>query len=218
MGNEFTFILEEYLKKLIQPVPLASISALALLAVIFFIISRKTTFDTKMLAYGSIAIAASFILSYIKIIQFPNGGSITIASMLPLFIFAYIAGARWGIIAGLCYGLLQYIQEPFFVHWAQFLLDYPLAFAMLGLAGIFRKNIYLGALTGGISRLICHFISGVVFFGSYAGEQNVFVYSLVYNISYILPDMAICMLILAIPGVRSAIERIAAAGRLSRSS
>jgi thiamine transporter len=144
--------------------------------------------------------------------KFPNGGSITVASMLPLFVFSFIAGPKAGMMAGMCYGMLQYIQDPQFYHWAQFLLDYPIAFSMLGLAGLFRNKVYLGALTGSAARLVCHFISGVVFFASYAGGQNVFLYSLIYNSSYILPDTIICLVILAVPSVRKAIERIKGAG------
>ncbi len=210
MFEGFEIVIQEYLGKLLQPRSLGSLLALVILAVVFFVISRKSSniFNTKLIAYGAIAIAASFILSFMKIVSFPNGGSITIASMLPLFIFAFMAGPRWGMIAGLCYGMLQYIQEPFFVHWAQFLLDYPLAFALLGLAGLFRKNIFLGSVIGALARFACHFISGVVFFASYAGDQNVFLFSFLYNVSYILPDLVICIVILAIPGVRSAIDRI----------
>jgi len=209
MSEGFSFILQEYLLKLLQPKSLATVAALAALIVIFILISRKTNFNSRTLVYGAIAIACAFVLSYIRIIRFPNGGSITVASMLPLFIFAYISGPRAGMAAGLCYGLLQFIQDMFFVHWVQFLLDYPIAFAMLGLAGLFRKNLYLGAAVGGAARFFCHFLSGVVFFGSYANGQNVFIYSFIYNISYILPDMLICFGILAIPSVRSAIKQVA---------
>jgi len=217
MPEGYQITIQKYLSQLLQPKPLASLAALLLLAAVFIIIGRrsKKSYNTRLLTYGAIAIAASFVLSFLKIMEFPNGGSITVASMLPLFIFAVVAGPRWGMLAGLCYGMLQYIQEPFFVHWAQFLLDYPIAFAMLGLAGLFRKNIFLGAATGAFARFVCHFISGVVFFASYAGDQNVFLYSLIYNASYILPDLAICFIILAIPGVRSAINRVSASMKQS---
>lgn len=208
MFEGFSIIIQEYLQKLVQPRSLASVAALVLLAVILVAIRRKTTLDTRILAYGALAIAASFVLSFVKIVGFPNGGSITVASMLPIFIFAYIAGPRAGMLAGLCYGMLQFIQEPFFVHWTQFLLDYPIAFAMLGLAGIFKDRIYVGAIVASSARLLCHFISGVVFFAEYANGQNVFLYSFLYNISYILPDAIICLAILKISSIRSMIKRV----------
>lgn len=198
----------EELNKLFQIRPMISLLSLIVLFIIFKAISKKSIFNARTLAYGAMAIAASFVLSYVKIVEFPNGGSITIASMLPIFMFAYIAGPRAGLAAGLCYGMLQYIQEPFFVHWTQFLLDYPIAYSMLGLAGIFRKNPYMGAVVGSTGRFIFHFLSGIIFFASSAGDQNVFVFSFTYNISYILPDMLICMSIMAVPKVRVAISNV----------
>ncbi len=212
MFEGFKVVIYENISKLFSPKPLATIVAVLLLVAIFAIISRKTAYNTKTLAYGAMAISAAFILSFIKIVEFPNGGSITVASMLPIFIYAYIAGPRAGILAGLCYGILQYIQEPYFVHWAQLLLDYPIAFAFLGTAGLFRDKQWLGAFVGSMGRFLCHFLSGVVFFSEYAGEQNVFLYSFSYNISYILPDLIICLAILLLPSVKSAIKRLQTAG------
>lgn len=198
---------ESFLK--LQPRTLISIAAVLALGIILFAVSRKPGYyTTKMLSYGALAIALSFLLSYVRLFRFPNAGSITLASMLPIFVFAYLAGPRAGMLAGLCYGMLQFIQDYTFVHWAQFLLDYPIAFAMLGLAGLFGDNLYLGAAAGSLARFVCHFLSGVVFFGSYANGENVFLYSLIYNGSYLLPDLAICLLVLTIPGVRNAIKYI----------
>jgi len=208
MFEGFKVVIYENISKLISPKPLATIVAVLLLVGIFIVISKKTSYNTRTLTYGALAISAAFILSFIKIVEFPNGGSITVASMLPIFVYAYIAGPRAGILAGLCYGMLQYFQEPYFVHWTQLLLDYPIAFALLGTAGLFKDRQWLGALVGSMARFLCHFLSGIVFFAEYAGEQNVFLYSFGYNISYILPDLIICMVILMLPSVKSAIKRL----------
>lgn len=208
MFEEFEFILQKYILELLEPKSMGSLIAVLLLAVVLFIISKRTRYNTKLLAYGALAIAVSFVLSYVRIVKLPFGGSVTLASMLPMFVFAYIAGPRAGMAAGLCYGMLQFIQDTYFVHWAQFLLDYPIAFAMLGLAGLYRNKLYIGALAGSAARFFCHFVSGVVFFASYAGDQNVFLYSFLYNISYILPDAAICLVVLLFPQVRSMVDRI----------
>lgn len=208
MFEGFKVVIYENLAKLFSPKPLAIVVAVLLLAVILAVISKKTAYNTRTLTYGALAISAAFILSYIKIVEFPNGGSITVASMLPIFVFAYIAGPRAGMLAGLCYGMLQYLQGGYFVHWAQFLLDYPIPFAMLGIAGLFKNKQLVGAFAGSMARFACHFLSGVVFWYEYAGEQNVYLYSLGYNISYILPDVIICMAILLIPSVQSAIKRL----------
>lgn len=198
MFEGFEIIIRENLLELLKPKPLATVIALLLLAVIFAAVRKKGLFNTRILTYGAVSIALSFVLSYVRLVRLPNGGSVTVASMLPLFIFSYIAGPAAGMAVGLCYGMLQYIQEPFFVHWVQFLLDYPIAFAMLGLAGFFKDKPVVGAIAGSMGRLACHFLSGVVFFAQYAGDKNVLWYSLSYNASYILPEAVICMIMLVL--------------------
>ena len=158
-----------------------------------------------MMANASLCIALSFILSYIRLYKMPQGGSITLASMLPLFMFAFAYGVGPGMLTGAAYGLLQFIQDAYFVHPIELLLDYPLAFAMLGLCGLApqiskRFGMIGGILLGVLGRFICVFLSGVIFFGMYAPEgQHVFVYSAVYNGLYLIPETAICMALAMIP-------------------
>lgn len=209
MLEGFDIVIGEYLLKLLEPRALISLLTVLLLGGILFVIGRKPGYyTTKMLSYGALAVSAAFLLSYVRLVRLPNAGSITLASMLPIFIFAYLAGPRAGLMVGMCYGMLQFIQDYYFVHWTQFLLDYPLAFAMLGLAGFFGDRLYIGAIVGSAMRFVCHFLSGVVFFAEYANGQNVFLYSLLYNGSYILPDLAICLAVLAVPKVWAAIKHI----------
>lgn len=203
---EFTLV--KYMQKLMQPKPLIILISLIAICFILFFISKKNVFNARVLSYGAMAITLSFLLSFVKLFSLPFGGTITLASMLPIIIFAYIFGVRAGIAAGLCYGMLQFIQDPFLVHWAQFILDYPLAFSLLGLSGLFKRNVYKGAAIGIFGRFVCHFLSGVIFFGMYAGDQNIYVYSLLYNLSYILPDAAISFLVLTIPNFKIAISRL----------
>ncbi len=178
-----------------------------------FLLSRvlkdKEKFNTKTLTYGSICIALSFVLSYIRLYRFPQGGSITLGSMIPIMFFAYMFGPAKGIAAGLVYGLLQYIQDPVAVHWVQVILDYPLAFGALGLAGYSKNNFALGMLFGGASRWIFNVLSGVFFFASYAPpEMNPLVYSMEYNGLVVGPDILICMIIVSIPQFKNAINRV----------
>jgi thiamine transporter len=205
----FKIVIQEEILELLNAKSIATIVTLAALAVILVVISKRTAYNTKTLAYGAVAVAAAFLLSYIKLFELPTGGTITIASMLPIFVFAYIYGPRAGILAGLVYGILQLVQGAYVVHWAQMLLDYPIAFAVLGLAGLFKRNIYLGAAVGGTARFISHFLTGVIFFGEFAPEgQSVWLYSLTYNLSYMLPDTLICIGLLLIPSLKAAINRI----------
>ncbi|MDI3508099.1 MAG: thiamine transporter [Clostridiales bacterium] len=184
---------------------------IAVLAVVGFlaVIGPKAHFNTKSVVYGGLCIAVAFILSYIRFYHWPQGGSITLASMLPMFVYAYIFGPAAGIAAGVAYGLLQLIQDPFIVHPVQVLLDYIIAFGALGLAGYCRNNISLGVLLGGFGRFMASFLSGVIFFASYAPEgMNPIWYSMLVNGMVIGTDTAICFIISLIPQVSSMIERL----------
>ncbi|MBZ4665517.1 energy-coupled thiamine transporter ThiT [Mahella sp.] len=191
--------------------PTAIAVVIAILAVVGFlvVIGPKAHFNTKSVVYGGLCIAIAFILSYIRFYHWPQGGSITLASMLPMFVYAYIFGPAAGIAAGAAYGLLQLIQDPFIVHPVQVLLDYIIAFGALGLAGYSRHNISLGVLLGGFGRFMASFLSGVIFFASYAPEgMNPIWYSILVNGMVIGTDTAICFVISLIPQVKSMIERL----------
>ena len=118
----------------------AILAGLVILGVVLYVMTRdRRRWSTRMIANAALCIALGFILSYIKLYEMPQGGSVTLASMLPVFMFAYAYGVGPGMAVGFAYGLLQFVQGGWFVHPMQFLLDYPLCFAMLGLAGIARK-------------------------------------------------------------------------------
>lgn len=156
-----------------------------------------STAHTKKIVYGGICISISFVLSYIRIFHLPQGGSITLASMFPLILYSMIFGPVAGIVAGLAYGMLQLIQDMWVVNIAQLLLDYPLAFGCIGLAGIAPKAIknihlrtFLAVTVALIGRGAMHVISGWIFFADYAPEgMNPFIYSLGYNGTVILGEL-----------------------------
>ena len=185
------------------------LSAAALIVVIIalaFILGRKDKkgFDTRTISYAAVCIAMSFALSYIKMWEMPQGGSITLASLLPLMIFSYMFGVKKGVFAGMIYGILQAIQDPWLIHPAQFLLDYPVAFAAIGLAGMFRSvkafetkpqiAFALGGVVASLLRFLCHILSGVFAFSEYAGDQNPWIYSMGYN-SFVFIDIAIVIVV-----------------------
>jgi len=158
---------------------------------------------TKSIVYAAVCIAVGFALSYIRLFQGPQGGTVTVVSLLPLVVYSYVFGIRKGLIAGAIYGVLQAIQDPWLIHPVQFLLDYPIAFAGIGLAGIFRDvglfkskpvlSVVLGAVVGGAFRYASHIVSGIFAFSSYAiyaGFDNAVLYSFVYN-TYVLIDIAL---------------------------
>lgn len=165
---------------------------------------NKMPFDSRTLAMAGICTALSFVLSYVKFeAAWIQGGSITLISFFPICLFSYIYGMKKGLIVGFVYGLLQAIQDPFIVHPAQFLLDYPIAFSMISLSGLLsdlgvlknmpRLKFILGILLTGLFRYASHVLSGVFAFGAYAmdaGATNFLAYSAVYN-TYVFIDIAL---------------------------
>jgi len=159
----------------------------------------EKTFDTRVLAEVSITVALSIVLNYIKIFQMPYGGSITLGSMVPVVLLALRRGWKIGIFSGVVFGLVQLVLDGYIgmYHPISLLLDYPLAFGCLGLAGFFKKNPIIGVFVALTGRLISHFVSGVVFFGMYAPEgMSPVVYSAIYNASYMVPEMIITGIII----------------------
>lgn len=176
------------------------------------VISGKS--GAQAVVYGALCVAIGFVLSYLKLFSLPQGGSITVASMLPVAIYGYWFGLRNGLIAGFAIGALQFIQEPIAVHWLQPILDYILAFGCIGLSGLFRKNLTLGVLVGGVGRILFSVLSGVLFFTEYAPEgMNVWLYSFVYNFSVLGPDVVICAVIAILPPMAMLVKRLRPAAK-----
>ncbi|AZR72951.1 energy-coupled thiamine transporter ThiT [Anoxybacter fermentans] len=159
----------------------------------------------RMMIEMAVAVAIALILNKLVLFHMPQGGSVNL-EMLPIIFIALRWGVGAGFLTGAAHGLLQMIFGAYIVHPVQLILDYPLPFALLGLAGLFKTqldgdkgaiNIILGTVIGVFGRFLSHLISGVVFFGEYAPEgQNVWVYSAIYNASYIIPSLLISLVIL----------------------
>ncbi len=165
--------------------------------------SKKIT--VKQLAFSAVAIALGFVLSNIKVFHFPTGGSITLFSMLAVCLPGFWFGPAVGLIAGVAYGLLNLIIDPYILFPAQVIVDYILAFGALGLSGFFansKHGLIKGYLAAVLGRYVFAVISGWIFFGEYAWEGwNALPYSLVYNAIYIFAEAAVTVIILYIPAV-----------------
>ncbi len=149
-------------------------------------------FDTKVLAEMAIAIALATVLSYIKIFTMPYGGSVTLGSMVPILLIAFRRDVKVGVTTGVIYGFVQMFLDGWFYSPVGMFLDYPLAFGVLGLAGLFKKQPIIGVVIAMAGRFVSHFISGVVFFGMYAPEgMSPVIYSALYNGGYMIPEMVI---------------------------
>jgi thiamine transporter len=157
----------------------------------------KNVFQTKIIAEIAVFVALATVLSHIKIFSLPQGGSVTAASMVPILWLALRRGPKIGLFSAVVYGLVQFaVDVPFIAHPLQVLLDYPVAFGMLGLAGFFQKRPLIGVNIGIIGRFLAHFISGFVFWALYAPEgMHPVIYSALYNGSYLLPELAISIYI-----------------------
>lgn len=166
----------------------------ALAAVLLTITRTSRKWNAKMLSYGALSIALSFVLSCIRLYRMPQGGSVTPASMLPLMLFAAAYGVGPGMLAGLAYGVLQYLQGGWFANIWQFALDYLLAFAALGLAGLAKNwkqswGLYAAMLLAAAGRALSATLAGIAFWDTAPWA------SLVYNGTYLIPEIVICMVL-----------------------
>ena len=153
--------------------------------------------QTRILAEISVTVALSLVLNYIKIFHLPQGGSITLGSMVPVLLISYRRGLRVGVFTCAVFGLAQMVLDGWIYNPFGMFLDYPLAFGALGLAGLFRRYPLVGVAAALVARFKSHFLSGVLFFWMYAPEgMSPIVYSAIYNGSYILPEMVISGIII----------------------
>ena len=184
----------------------------------------------KKLVVSAVMLALAFGLSYVKIFTLPFEGSITLFSMLPIIIVSIKFGIGWGIGTAFCYSWLQILQGGVF-SWGltpgmlvgSLLLDYIVAFTVLGLAGIFRKKGTAGIITGTVLacvlRFISHFVAGFVLWANYAEfvafgatwVNHPVLYSLCYNGIYMLPETAMAVvgivLLVKLPQVKALLKQ-----------
>jgi thiamine transporter len=163
--------------------------------------------DTRALAEISISVALSYVLNLIIVYHLPQGGSITLGSMVPILVLALRRGPYIGVFAGTVFGLVQLVLGGYWFSLAQVIIDYPIAFAVLGLAGFFKEQPLIGVTISIGLRFVAHFLSGIIFFGQYAPpEMGPYVYSAVYNGSYIVPELIISAVIIYLLLKRGVLE------------
>lgn len=169
---------------------------------------KNKSMSMRALTEGALMVAVGTALSYLKLYELPNGGSVCIG-MLPIFLYCYRWGARNGFIASFAYGLLQLIFDGAYAWgpWSM-LLDYILAFGAMGVCGFFKGKkggIYIGTVVGSVARFIPSFISGITIYKIYEPVElfyhsftNPYIYSAAYNGSYVAIDMVLCLVIFAL--------------------
>ena len=166
---------------------------------------------TLKICLSAIFIALGTVLSMFKLIEMPLGGGVTIMSMVPIAMMVIMLGTKWGLLATFVYSLIQLALS--FVEvmgWgltpasiiATFLIDYILAYTVLGFAGIFRRRgtfgIVLGVALAVFLRFVCHFITGGVIFDIWCEWDNAWWYSFCYNGAYMLPELVITAVLSAL--------------------
>ena len=205
MSQYYGDIAEYYPNANLVGMIVSAVVFMVMMVVMWFVGDKRKMSDTRSIVYGAISIALSFALSYAKLFKLPQGGSVTFASILPLMIYCCMFGTRRGLIVCAIYGVLQALQDPFIIHPMQFLLDYPLAFGLIGVSGIFmEKGVFkdkkvvaflLGGVLAVVLRYACHVCSGVFAFADYADldkYDTAIAYSMAYN-SFAFVDMLIAL-------------------------
>ena len=174
---------------------------------------QRGTLGTRKLVFSAMAIALATVASMIKLFHLPMGGSITFFSMLLVSLVGYWYGLGTGLFAGLAYGLLQLIIDPYIISLPQMLVDYVFAFTALGLSGVFsgaKHGLIKGYLLGVVGRYFFAVLSGYIFFGSYSSQygMSAMAYSLAYNGIYIFTECGLTIVLLLIPAVNKAMTKV----------
>ncbi len=170
---------------------------------------------TRQMVFCAAALALAFITSYIKLFEMPWGGSITLCSMLFIVLIANWYGVQTGILCGLAYGILQFLQEPYVLSFFQVCCDYILAFAVLGIAGFFAKKEH-GLLKGYIAAVIArgafHALGGYLYWMDYMPDNFPkslsAIYPIAYNYSFLLVEAIITIIVISIPAVAKALAQV----------
>ncbi|NLY35931.1 MAG: energy-coupled thiamine transporter ThiT [Tissierellia bacterium] len=178
--------------------PVTLVFVFLLLIGVFALISmKKIKLTTALMTQIAVSIAVAAVLNMLVIFRMPQGGSVTLASMVPIYLLALAHGPEIGMLAGLLFGMVDLFLGASIFHPLQVLLDYPLAFMFIGIAGFFPRHVNLGMFLATILRLSCHVLSGYIFFAAYAPEgTHPFIYSLLYNGSFLLTDLLIAALVM----------------------
>ncbi len=218
--SNLLFLNELVSEDLTNVITLVATILVALLIVAVCILMAKSKLKTTDIVYAGVSLASSFVLSFIKIAPVQYGGSITFASFVPLLIYTFYFGFSRGLICGLIYGVLQFLQDPYILTPVTFILDYLLAFASIAVMGFFSKNyknktsaLVLGSTCVYACRFLMHFASGIVYFNMDAvwasiPASNAVIYSFLYQIVYLVPDAIICIIAILILSRGGVIDKI----------
>lgn len=177
--------------------------------------SNRKKMTTREMVFCAAALALAFVTSYIKLFGMPWGGSVTLCSMLFIVLIANWYGVQTGILCGLAYGILQFLQEPYVLSFFQVCCDYILAFAALGVAGFFAKKehgLLKGYIVAVIARGAFHALGGYLYWMDYMPENFPkslsAIYPIAYNYSFLLVEAVITIVVISIPAVAKGLAQV----------
>ena len=164
--------------------------------------------SVRALCEGAILVAAAQLLSYLRLWRMPWGGSVVLA-MVPIVLYAIRWGFARGLFAGFVFGILQFtLDGGFAIGWQSIIGDYLLAYTAVGFAGLCRGKkgaVFTGTLLGGGVRFLVHFVVGATVWAAYMPEEffgmtmtSPWLYSLLYNLAYMIPNIAVTLLVFAV--------------------
>ena len=168
-------------------------------------LAHTSNLKLRALCEGAVFVALAQIIGYLKLFELPQGGSIVL-SMLPIFIYCSRWGFGRGMLASFCFSILQLMLDGAYAWgWQSMLGDYIVAFSVLGFAGLFHKSakgFFVGTVVGSVCRFLVHWIVGIVVWGEYMPDTffgmtmtRPAFYSFLYNGSYMLIDMVLCLVV-----------------------
>ncbi len=192
------------MEEILQYVSFGVIALCAVGILLFLTIGKEKT-QSRELVFAASCIALAFVLSFVKVKVGAEGGSVTLASFVPLIIYSYVFGVRKGLLVGTIYGLLQIVEGGvWFVDVVQLLCDYILAFSAVGLSAVFKKvaggknwAIYAGASLAVFARFLMHTIAGMYFYPELLFGEALLT-SVLYNGAYMLPELVITIAVIAL--------------------
>lgn len=204
MFNEFIGIVTSKPDKLVKAAQGLLSSPVYILVLLVFVLGfiglfslKKIKLTTKTMTQIAAFLAMSAVLNMVIIFRMPQGGSITLASMVPIYLIALAYGPSIGLLTGMLFGIVDLFLGASIYHPVQVILDYPLAFMFVGLVAFFPKRVNLGMFVATSMRLISHILSGYIFFGAYApAGSHPLIYSIIYNASFLLVDLVIAMVVM----------------------
>lgn len=162
---------------------------------------NKTRFRTRALTEGAILIALAEILSFLPLYKFPDGGAVDLA-MLPIILYCVRWGFGPGMIVSCAHAIFQVLFESSVaISWQSIVGDFLLAYAVLGVAGLFRGKFFLATTVACVLRFLVHYVVGATIWAEYMPPvffdmtmTTPWLYSALYNGAYMLPDMVLILL------------------------